>query len=587
MINIMLAVFGILHLYTNFHSYNNTPLFGIYDNYFSAQNNSQNIFVGQNKRIYPGTNLQVETSAFTHPSNPAIISATAITDYFAGGYTTGFYISTNGGFNWQGTNNIKTSSGATIVTVGDPTLLITNNGNFIIPYVYSTVGVSYSTNNGTAWSPTVYVPGVDTADRIISATDNISGSPFAGRSYIAYDELLPTLREVAGAFLSYSINGGVTWSNAREVNADTISSNNCIVSGLTTGPNGEVYVLWYTDPYALGFAKSTNGGVNWIINDERAISPNFGYGTFTYKNVKLNGLPVLKTDNTVGTRNGWLYAVNLETRSDSIDLVLHRSTNTGNSWTSTKVNQDNTGGTRIQFFPAIDVDKYGGLNIVYYDTRNAPGNDSCEIFMSRSTDGGNTFNDTKISDHKFKIDTPAVRLYDYKGYIGSYIGLTSGNNKITPVWFDNSSGIYQAWTASIELPNLELKIIPEGFYDTLIQKLRMHDTVKVYMRSAVSPFARVDSARAVIDSVSFTASLIFRNLAAGNYYIEARHRNSIETWSSSPVTFTIGNRITYDFTSSAGSAFGSNQKFVKNKWCIYSGDVNQDGIIDGADAALV
>ncbi|MEO6694724.1 MAG: hypothetical protein ABIY50_08695, partial [Ignavibacteria bacterium] len=42
-----------------------------------------------------------------------------------------------------------------------------------------------------------------------------------------------------------------------------------------------------------------------------------------------------------------------------------------------------------------------------------------------------------------------------------------------------------------------------------------------------------------------------------------------------------------DFTSSAGSAFGSNQKFVKNKWCIYSGDVNQDGIIDGADAALV
>jgi len=587
--NILLVMLGIFHLYTHFQTYNNTPLFGVLDNYYSVENNIENIYVGQNKRILPGSVLQVETSAFTHPSNPNLVVGSAITDFIIGGYTTGFYITTNGGFNWQGTNNIQNSAGGTIITVGDPTLLIDYNGNFIIPFASpgGKVGVSYSTSYGANWSFPVDVPGVDTADRIISATDNSSSSFFAGRSYIVYDEFRYYVPAIAGVFITFTTNGGINWSASKEINADTVGFDNCIVSGITTGPLGEVYVLWYNHPYSLGFSKSTNGGVNWIINNENAISPNYGYGTFTHKNIKLNGLPAMKADLSGGERNGWLYVVNLEYRTDSIDLVLYRSTNTGLSWTSNKVNQDNTGGTRLQFFPAIDVDKYGGLNIIYYDTRSSPGNDSCEIFMSRSTDGGNTFNDKKISDHKFKLDTPAVRLYDYLGYIGSYIGVTSGNNKITPIWYDNSSGRYEAWTTSIELPNFEIKIIPEGFYDTLIQKIRMKDTVKVFLRAGVSPYPRIDSSKSIIDSISFIASLLFRNITTGSYYIEARHRNSIETWNAVPVSYTIGNKVSYDFTSSAGSAYGSNLKFVSNKWCVFSGDVNQDGVVDGADAALV
>jgi len=593
--NILLVILGVFHLYTNFHTYNNTPLFGVLDNYYSSQNNIENIYVGPNLRIFPSTVLQVETSAFTHPSNPNVIVGSAITDFIPGGFTSGFYITTNGGFSWQGTDNIKNEAGQTINTFGDPTIVIDYNGKFILPYIaylptfgydYK-VGISHSTNNGTSWSSTYYVPGVDTADRVISATDNSSSSSFQGRSYIAYDEITNAGYSISGVFISYSTNGGVSWSYAKEVNSDTVGFDDCIVSGLTTGLSGEVYVLWYKSPYQLGFAKSIDGGVNWIINNENAINPNYGYGTFTYKNLRLNGLPVMKTDVTLGPRNGWLYVVNLENRTDSIDLVLHRSTNSGLSWTSNKVNQDNTGGTRIQYFPAIDVDKYGGLNIVYYDTRNSPENDSSEIFMSRSTDGGNTFNDTKISDHKFKIDTPAVRLYNYHGYIGSYIGVTSGNNKITPIWYDNYSGHYQAWTASIELPNFEVKFIPEGFYDTLIQKLRMKDTANVFLRSSTSPYPRIDSSKSIIDSISYTVSLLFRNITTGSYYIEVRHRNSIETWSATPISYISGTKITYDFTTTAGSAYGSNLKFVSNKWCIYSGDVNQDGVVDGADAALV
>ncbi|MEZ4692032.1 MAG: hypothetical protein R3A12_18505 [Ignavibacteria bacterium] len=92
-------------------------------------------YSGTNFRIYPGSNLQIETSAFTHPENPDIIAASAITNFYEGGYTTGFYVSTNGGLNWTGTDNIKNISGATITTLGDPNIVINRDGYFIMNFI--------------------------------------------------------------------------------------------------------------------------------------------------------------------------------------------------------------------------------------------------------------------------------------------------------------------------------------------------------------------------------------------------------------------------------------------------------------------
>lgn len=61
-----------------------------------------------------------------------------------------------------------------------------------------------------------------------------------------------------------------------------------------------------------------------------------------------------------------------------------------------------------------------------------------------------------------------------------------------------------------------------------------------------------------------------------------KHRNSIETWSMLPVIFT-GNQTSYDFTTSADKAYGNNQKFYINKYCLYNGDVNLDHIVDVQD----
>ena len=45
----------------------------------------------------------------------------------------------------------------------------------------------------------------------------------------------------------------------------------------------------------------------------------------------------------------------------------------------------------------------------------------------------------------------------------------------------------------------------------------------------------------------------------------------------------FGGILDYNMTSSAGMAYGNNLRQVGNRFCVYGGDVNQDGITDGTD----
>ena len=134
--------------------------------------------------------------------------------------------------------------------------------------------------------------------------------------------------------------------------------------------------------------------------------------------------------------------------TDAADICLCRSTNGGVNWTHTRVNQDTPGSGRYQYFGSVVVDPTGGVNVFYYDQRNTTGYVT-QTYLSRSLDGGNTWTDVQVSDHNF---TPAPISGLAGGYQGDYISITYGsNNKLWPFWADNSSGIYQCWTSSVDL----------------------------------------------------------------------------------------------------------------------------------------
>ena len=113
------------------------------------------------------------------------------------------------------------------------------------------------------------------------------------------------------------------------------------------------------------------------------------------------------------------------------------------------------------------------------------------------------------------------------------------------------------------------------------------DSLSVLLANPVAPWAYVYQSHALPVNPDGTISLTVPAIYSGNYYIAIRHRSSIETWSALPVLFS-GSTITYNFTTAAAQAFGSNQKNVSeggSVYAFYTGDVSspagsQDGYID-------
>jgi len=118
--------------------------------------------------------------------------------------------------------------------------------------------------------------------------------------------------------------------------------------------------------------------------------------------------------------------------------------------------------------------------------------------------------------------------------------------------------------------------------------LNSRDTVRILLANSTSPYAKVDSVDAVLDSLTYTATGTMQNAANGSYFVVVKHRNSIETWSASAQTFAKGATTTYDFTSAASQAYGGNQVSLGGGlYGIYNGDNNQDGYVDPLDLSLV
>ncbi|MEZ4821552.1 MAG: hypothetical protein R2942_03710 [Ignavibacteria bacterium] len=67
-----------------------------------------------------------------------------------------------------------------------------------------------------------------------------------------------------------------------------------------------------------------------------------------------------------------------------------------------------------------------------------------------------------------------------------------------------------------------------------------------------------------------------------------KSRNGLETWSKpGGQLYTAGSPFTYNFTTAASQAYGGNEILKNTKYCQYSGDVNQNGVIDLTDVILI
>lgn len=215
------------------------------------------------------------------------------------------------------------------------------------------------------------------------------------------------------------------------------------------------------------------------------------------------------------------------------------------------------------------------------------------------------------NDDKLKLTSyGSAKNYDLEINLASNNGLdrfndfnvslpANSSHTLVPVWSDisnnelvilqdigNNGTIDDTLRLENEPPmTLNLTALIQGMYNPVSGKM-VSDVATVYLRSIVPPFNAIDSSNLLLDSLGQSSCLFSNAQNEIPYYIVVKHRNSIETWSSSGQSFT-SNSMNYDFTSSANKAFGNNLILKGSKYCIFSGDVNQDDNVDVLDLRLV
>ena len=208
--------------------------------------------------------------------------------------------------------------------------------------------------------------------------------------------------------------------------------------------------------------------------------------------------------------------------------------------------------------------------------------------------------------YKTGIDNPWTLLAEYTGNIASWtfeeILLPESSESLFIGFEGNARYGYGVCIDDIEVSGsplhlLNLTVFPEGLFNGVGLNKASNgtgaefegdtaDMVGIEFRESIAPFNIYGEAVSTALSTSGEINIPLLPALIGNFYIVVKHRNSMETWSSEPITF--GNASTsYDFTAEAGSAFGNNLKLLSGKYVIYGGDVNQDGVVDSGDMSPV
>ncbi len=406
---------------------------------------------------------QSENSVFVNPNDESNL-LNSNNSMNSNLYGANDFYSFDGGENWDGE-----LQGAGTNNSGDPVALIGNDGRYFVGYITSTdlgQGVSYSDDNGQSWTYRTVANsgGATVLDKNHMWIDNSLSSSYEGRLYDAWTPLGGYHSNNNQIELSYSSTGGDEWTEPQNISEAVSAKHHNQGVNINTGPDGEVYAVWAIydnwpgDENALGFARSFDGGQTWedafrIIENIRGIRL-----TETSKKMRVNSYPVMTTDHSGGTYHGTIYTVwtnigepGINTGND-IDIYMIKSSDKGDNWSEPiRINQDEKGQGHEHFFPWITCDKSNGvLSVIFYDDRNVD-EKQCEVFCANSFDGGEHWEDFKVSDVAF---TPEPIPDFAPRYFGDYLGITAKNGKVYPVWTDNRTGKAMSYISPYEINDI-------------------------------------------------------------------------------------------------------------------------------------
>ncbi|MDQ3021909.1 MAG: endonuclease [Bacteroidota bacterium] len=355
------------------------------------------------------------------------------------------------------------------------------------------------------------------------------------------------------------LSGSLLWQESETINPTSINLNSNHIKQLSTTAGREFANVNMGGINGYPIQLSSSGSqLTWAFNMRQSRLDPSGFDNSNYGVAFVIG----KTNPDVTSGNG--YAIVLGQSGSTNAIRLAKFTN-GMNANSKFVNVISSGNYSNQFL---------SIKVIY-----DPAGNNWSLFVDSSTSG---FAQADPRNTSTQVGTAPDNSYTSSQltYLGVLWNHATGAN--------DSSIFDEIYVPGNSSTTIDITAIPEGYFETGANKLNKSDTVTAYLRSSSSPFQIVDSARSIIDSLTFTGSFIYNNVTTGNYYISLIHRSFLETWSSLPQSITSGSSGTsYDFTTSINKAYGNNLIFKNGKYCIYSGDANSDGTIDVSDLGLI
>lgn len=392
------------------------------------------------------SNNPEEVTIAINPTNPLNLAAGANINYY--------YYSTNGGLNW--TQGTLTSS---FRVYGDPCVVFDALGNLYYGhlsnppppgYWIDRIVVQKSTNGGVSWNDGVGVgfsPPRKNQDKEWIAAD-MTNSPYRHNLYMSWTEFdrygSSDVADSSRILCSRTTDSGISWSTPVRVSdraGNCIDSDNTVEGAVpAVGPDGEVYIAW-SGPLGLMFDKSTDGGLTF--GQDVFIGAHPGGWDFDIPGIyRCNGLPITACDVSGSPYRGTIYVNWSDQRNglNNTDVFIAKSTDGGATWSSARrVNDDIS--TAHQFFTWMTIDQTNGyLYCVFYDRRETATN-ATDVYLARSTDGGETFTNFKVSQSSF---TPTSSIF-----FGDYTCIAADSGKVYPIWMRLDGSDLSVWVAIV------------------------------------------------------------------------------------------------------------------------------------------
>ena len=418
--------------------------------------------------------------------------------------------SEDGGHSWHESAALGLN-GFTLLT--DPTLAWDDIGNIFLvglsgntPPSFKTVGIEIykSTDGGKTWSAPKRIHTSAGDDKQWAVGDNNPGSPFHGRVYAVWDDIITN--NGTNLCFARTKNHGSTWVGAGSgvTPVGTALANDSFSPEINVSTDGTIYIVWIAGS-TIKMLVSSDGGDTF----QPAVSPAYNVSTLSASLPSPNQWPVFPGGSfrvlTVPTACvfGKTVVVAWDDFREGVSRIYYALSNDGGaSWTTGLSGQPLLTGSLPSnfqhFFPQIITDPNGVIGCTFYEFGPKPTTQLIDVIMAQSFDGGASFNHFTVTDQPWDptVGAPWSHGNSAVTFIGDYFGIDASPKGFYPVWTDTRTGIQELFTA----------IVPEKKCTFIVNRSTLGqdevDTLRSLPGGAVIP----DVFRVVVDG--FTAAEI-------------------------------------------------------------------------------